>query len=97
MRLDSDGREARCDGCGKKGTTKEIIRGAIGREEGGNIRAPGFHKSFDYDSTTALACLKELIRAPGFHKSFDYCDDNQGCFAKAALAAAKDYKKLFKL
>lgn len=74
MILDATGNVVQCDGCGTKGTGKEIVRGGIGRE---NLR-----------SSRPVA---------GFHQSFDYCVENQGCFAKAALKAAKSYKTNFKL
>jgi hypothetical protein len=74
MILDATGNVVQCDGCGKKSTGKEVVRGGIGREVERSARP-----------------------VAGFHQSFDYCNENQGCFAKAAVKAAQSYKKAFKL
>jgi len=70
MILDAMAREAQCDGCGKKGTTKNIVRGGIGRElVRGDRPVPGFHQSFDYCDERQDCFAKAALKAAKSYKT----------------------------
>ena len=69
MILDAIGNVVQCDGCGKKGTGREVVRGGIGRE---NLRSSrpvaGFHQSFDYCNERQDCFAKAAVKAAQSYK-----------------------------